>query len=56
MGDNELDVRQLRKPDAHAPIFAMCPGALLWLPKRSRRQVTASPEGLPLKPTVRQAV
>jgi uncharacterized protein (DUF2249 family)/quercetin dioxygenase-like cupin family protein len=46
----------------------LVPGALLWLPKRSRRQFTAGPEGLryltvhqrreilPLMPTVRQAV
>ncbi|HEY1842329.1 MAG TPA: DUF2249 domain-containing protein [Mycobacterium sp.] len=44
------------------------PGALLWLPRRSRRQLTAGPDGLryltvhqkreilPLTPTVRQAV
>jgi uncharacterized protein (DUF2249 family)/quercetin dioxygenase-like cupin family protein len=46
----------------------LVPGALLWLPKRSRRQFTAGPDGLryltvhqkreilPLTPTVRQAV
>ena len=46
----------------------LVPGALLWLPKRSRRQFTAGPEGLryltvhqkreilPLTPSVRQAV
>jgi uncharacterized protein (DUF2249 family)/quercetin dioxygenase-like cupin family protein len=46
----------------------MAPGALLWLPKRSRRQFSAGPDGLryltvhkkreilPLTPTVRQAV
>lgn len=46
----------------------LVPGALLWLPKRSRRQFSAGPDGLryltvhqkreilPLTPTVRQAV
>lgn len=46
----------------------LVPGTLLWLPKRSRRQFSAGPEGLryltvhqkreilPLTPTVRQAV
>ncbi|GBE65903.1 hypothetical protein MFM001_23650 [Mycobacterium sp. MFM001] len=46
----------------------LAPGALLWLPKRSRRQFSAGPDGLryltvhqkreilPLTPTVRQAV
>jgi uncharacterized protein (DUF2249 family) len=46
----------------------LAPGALLWLPKRSRRQFSAGPNGLryltvhkkreilPLTPTVRQAV
>ena len=92
MADNELDVRQLRKPDKHPTIFAtyaalpaggsfvlvnnhdpkhtgpdldvlthalsgsgrlttetgtidLSPGALLWLPQRSRRQFTAGPDG-----------
>jgi hypothetical protein len=49
-------------------VIDLVPGALLWLPKRSRRQFTAGPDGLryltvhqkreilPLIPTVRQAV
>jgi uncharacterized protein (DUF2249 family)/quercetin dioxygenase-like cupin family protein len=49
-------------------VVDLVPGALLWLPKRSRRQFTAGPDGLryltvhqkreilPLTPTVRQAV
>jgi hypothetical protein len=59
MAANELNVRQLRKPD------------LLWLPRRSRRQFTAGPDGRryltmhqwhralarqPLRSPVRQAV
>jgi hypothetical protein len=78
MADNELDVRQLRKPDKHPTIFAANtalpvgvsfilvnnhdpehlraefdtdhPGSYdweyLWLPRRSRRQFTAGPDGL----------
>lgn len=49
-------------------VIDLVPGALLWLPKRSRRQFSAGPEGLryltvhqkreilPLTPSVRQAV
>lgn len=49
-------------------VIDLVPGALLWLPKRSRRQFSAGPDGLryltvhqkreilPLTPTVRQAV
>ncbi|OBI44352.1 hypothetical protein A5707_03440 [Mycobacterium kyorinense] len=49
-------------------VIDLVPGALLWLPKRSRRQFNAGPDGLryltvhqkreilPLTPTVRQAV
>jgi uncharacterized protein (DUF2249 family)/quercetin dioxygenase-like cupin family protein len=49
-------------------VIDLVPGALLWLPKRSRRKFTAGPDGLryltvhqkreilPLTPTVRQAV
>jgi quercetin dioxygenase-like cupin family protein len=59
-GSGRLDTEQ-------GPID-LVPGALLWLPKRSRRQFTAGPDGLryltvhqkrqilPLTPTVRQAV
>jgi uncharacterized protein (DUF2249 family)/quercetin dioxygenase-like cupin family protein len=54
--------------DTEQGAIDLVPGALLWLPKRSRRQFTAGPEGLrcltvhqkreilPLTPTVRQAV
>ena len=53
---------------AEQGVVDLVPGALLWLPKRSRRQFTAGPEGLryltvhqkreilPLTPSVRQAV
>ncbi|MGH3541470.1 MAG: DUF2249 domain-containing protein [Mycobacterium sp.] len=49
-------------------VIDLVPGALLWLPKRSRRQFSAGPDGLryltvhqkreilPLTPTVRQAI
>jgi quercetin dioxygenase-like cupin family protein len=49
-------------------VVDLVPGALLWLPKRSRRQFTAGTDGLryltvhqkreilPLTPAVRQAV
>ena len=54
--------------DTEQGVIDLLPGALLWLPKRSRRQFTASPDGLryltvrkkreilPLTPIVRQAV
>jgi uncharacterized protein (DUF2249 family)/quercetin dioxygenase-like cupin family protein len=54
--------------DTEQGAIDLVPGALLWLPKRSRRQFTAGPDGLryltvhqkreilPLTPTVRQAV
>jgi quercetin dioxygenase-like cupin family protein len=53
--------------DTEQGAVELVPGALLWLPKRSRRQFTAGPDGLryltvhkkreilPLTPTVRQA-
>jgi uncharacterized protein (DUF2249 family)/quercetin dioxygenase-like cupin family protein len=54
--------------DTERGAIDLVPGALLWLPKRSRRQFSAGPDGLryltvhqkreilPLTPTVRQAV
>ncbi len=54
--------------DTEQGVIDLVPGALLWLPKHSRRQFTAGPEGLryltvhqkrqilPLSPTVRRAV
>ncbi len=69
MAANELDVRQLRKPDKHPTIFATY--AALAVGRRSRRQFTAGPDEMryftvhqrrralvpePLKSPVRQAV
>jgi quercetin dioxygenase-like cupin family protein len=54
--------------DTERGAIDLVPGALLWLPKRPRRQFSAGPDGLryltvhqkreilPLTPTVRQAV
>ncbi|HUE32314.1 MAG TPA: hypothetical protein VMQ38_05305 [Mycobacterium sp.] len=60
MADNELDVRQLRKPDKHPAIFATyaVPDATgaVWKLQARERDLDSNVIALPLKSPARQAV